>query len=97
MSVSIHPDAEQDIAEAATFYQREGSPALGARFIREFRRIAELLSEFPEMGASRSRGHRGMTMGIFSYTLSYRCIPGEIRVLVVKHDSRKPGYGERRT
>lgn len=51
MKVTLHPDAEQDIMDAASFYEREGSPALAARFAREFSRIAELIGEYLELGA----------------------------------------------
>ena len=39
MKATIHPDAEQDIAEAAAFYERDGSPALAARFVAEVKRV----------------------------------------------------------
>ena len=32
-------------------------------------------------------------MSIFPYTVIYRAGPQGIFVLVVKHDSRRPGYG----
>jgi hypothetical protein len=35
-------------------------------------------------------------MSIFPYTLIYRAAGNEIRILVVKHDSKRPGFGERR-
>ncbi len=97
MKITVHPGAERDIIEAASFYEREGSPALAARFVREFQRVATLLAEHPEIGAPRSRGLRGMTVAIFPYTVIYRGNPHELRILVVKHDRRKPGYGERRS
>ena len=96
MKVTIHPRAERDLVGAASFYEKEGAPALAARFVQEFRRVVSLLSEHPEIGALRSRGLRGMTMAIFPYTVIYRADSHEIRILVVKHDRRKPSYGERR-
>lgn len=35
MKVTLHLAAEQDISEAATFYEREGTPILAARFVAE--------------------------------------------------------------
>lgn len=40
MKVTLHPAAEQDIEDAATFYEREGTPMLAARFVTEFTRLA---------------------------------------------------------
>ena len=36
-------------------------------------------------------------MSIFPYTLIYRVAGEEIKILVVKHDSRRPGYGGARS
>ncbi len=93
MKVSLHPGAERDVAEAATFYEREGSPALAARFFSEFERIAKILLENPGFGAPRLGGRRSFPMKIFPYTIIYRPTSDGIRVLVVKHDKRRPGYG----
>jgi plasmid stabilization system protein ParE len=93
MKVNLHPEAERDLFEAASFYEREGSPALAIRFVAEFKRMAALLAERPEIGSPRSRGRRGFAMSVFPYTLVYKVCGDEIKVLVVKHDSRRPGYG----
>ena len=97
MKNTIHPGAERDVTEAASFYEREGSPALAARFIREFRRVAQLVVEYPEIGERRSRSLRSVTMAIFPYTVIYRASTEGLKILVVKHDRRKPSYGERRS
>ena len=55
MKVKLHPGAENDIREAAAFYEREGSPVLAARFIAEFKRLASLLIEHPNIGSPRQR------------------------------------------
>jgi hypothetical protein len=47
MRITIHPEAERDLREAAEFYEREGSPL--------------------------------------------------VAILVVKYDSRRPGYGGKRS
>ena len=97
MKVSLHPGAEHDIEEAAAFYERHGSEMLAARFVAEFKRLAALLLEHPEIGSSRSRGRRGFAMSLFPYTVVYRATADEIRILVVKHDSKRPGYGDARS
>lgn len=93
MKVTVHPGAECDLYDAAEFYEREGSPILAARFVAEFKRVAALLAERPEMGSPRSRGRRGFALSIFPYTVIYKHAGDEIKVLVVKHDSRRPGFG----
>lgn len=36
MSITVHPEAEADVEEAATYYERQASAALAARFVAEF-------------------------------------------------------------
>ena len=96
MRVTLHPAAEQDIQEAAAFYEREGSPLVAARFVAEFKRLATLLPQHPEIGSPRSNGRRGFAMSVFPYTVVYRVVVDEIKILVVKHDRKRPGFGTRR-
>lgn len=97
MNITLHPAAEQDLSEAAAFYEREGSPIVAARFVAEFKRLASLLLEHPEIGSPRSNGRRGLSMSVFPYTVIYRANTDEIRILVIKHDSKRPGFGGKRS
>lgn len=97
MRAILHPGAEQDIAEAAAFYESEASPALAGRFVAEFERVARLLLLNPDLGTPRSRGRRGFPTAGFPYTVVYKKVQEGILVLVVKHDRRRPGYGSART
>ena len=93
MRITLHPGAERDIQEAAAFYGREGSPLLAAKFVAEFKRLSQLLIDHPGIGSPRSNGRRGFSMRVFPYTVIYRAGADEIKILVVKHDSKRPGYG----
>ncbi len=97
MKITLHPGAEQDIQEAAAFYEREGSSVLAARFVAEFKRLSNLLIEHPGIGSPRTKGRRGFSMSVFPYTVINRAGADEIKVLVVKHDRKRPGYGGART
>lgn len=96
MRVTLHPAAERDIEEAAAFYEREGSAALAARFIFEFKTVSTLLLRHPEIGSPRPAGRRGLSMNVFPYTVIYRVIDDEIKVLIVKHDRKRPSHGASR-
>jgi toxin ParE1/3/4 len=97
MNITLHPAAEQDLLEAATFYEREGSPIVAARFVAEFKRLTSLLLEQPEIGSPRTHGRRGLSMRIFPYTVIYRASAAEIKILVIKHDSKRPEFGGKRS
>lgn len=51
MRVILHPGAEEDSFEAAAFYQGEGSPAVAGQLVTEFRRVALLISDHPEIAS----------------------------------------------
>lgn len=93
----LHPGAEKDIEDAAAFYEREGTPLLAARFVVEFKRLANLLAERPEIGSPRSKGRRGFSMSVFPYTVIYPVGTNEIKILIVKHDRKRPQYGGKRS
>jgi toxin ParE1/3/4 len=69
VKVLLRPAAKVDVAEAAEYYARAGSPAAAAKFVAELRRVANLLVEHPNIGSPRSRGRRGFSMSIFPYTV----------------------------
>jgi plasmid stabilization system protein ParE len=50
----------------------------------------------PDIGSPRANGRRGFAMRVFPYTVVYRVIADDIRILVVKHDRKRPGFGGRR-
>ena len=60
MKVTLHPGAENDIEEAAAFYERAGSAVLAARFITELKKPSGLLIEHPGIGSPRPGGRRGI-------------------------------------
>ena len=97
MRVIIHPAAERDIEDAAEFYEREGSTALAARLVFELKAVTALLVHQPAISSPRSAGRRGLCMNVFPYTVIYRVTTDEVKILVVKHDRKRPSYGASRT
>ena len=71
MRLFLHPGAEQDLSRAAAFYETEASPAVAARFVAEFERVASLLLANPGLGTPRSSGRRGFPTSGFPYTVVY--------------------------
>ena len=88
----LHPEAEQDIADALDFYKNRAGTVVAARFLDEFERVAALLSDNPGLGTPATNGRKTFPLRFFPYTLVYRPLEGGIRILVVRHQRRKPGY-----
>jgi len=94
--VSIGEAAERELQEAAAFYLREAGTALGEAFLREFERSMHLLVEQPTLGASWRGSLRRLPLRRFPYNVLYEVRPGELRVIAVAHQRRRPGFWRRR-
>ncbi len=97
MRATLHPDAESDIAEAAAFYEKEGSATLAARFVAEVKRVINVLLRDPEIGTPRANGRRFFPTKVFPYGLIYRRVPEGIYILAVKRHRRRPKFGTHRS
>ncbi len=93
MTYSLHPGAEQDVADALDFYTEQAGLTVAGRFLAEFERVAKLLVEYPGFGTPTTRGRRVFPLQIFPYSVVYRSLESGILVLVVRHQHRKPGFG----
>ena len=93
MTLAIHLGAEQDIADAMDFYNEHAGPHVAQGFFNEFNRVAKLLLERPKLGAAITKGRRVFAMRVFPYSIVYRELPDGIRIIVVRHQRRKPGFG----
>jgi len=85
---SIHRQAAEDLAEIKATYERTGSARLAARFLDEFERVANLLTENPGLGKPFDLPRR-----IFVH----KPTDEGIRVLAVRHQHRDPAYGRDRS
>jgi plasmid stabilization system protein ParE len=92
MTYTLHPGAEQDIADALDFYKEQAGPVVAARFLEEFERAANLLMNHPGIGTPSARGRRVFPLRIFPYSVVYRNLENSIRILIVRHQHRKPNY-----
>ncbi len=91
MRLIYHPDAEQEIIEAAQFYERR-VPTLGGQFLDSVERAIFIIREAPERWIITEKDVRRYLMTRFPYAIYYRMLPGQLRVLACKHHSRHPDY-----
>ena len=96
MTASLHREADSDLTEAFRRYKREAGVGVAGRFLKEFRRVSVLLEANPGLGTPTEAGRQSFPLFGFPYTVIYREVDGGIRILVVRHQSRDPEYGEQR-
>ena len=96
MTRSIHRFAADDLTEVIRFYKREAGAGLARRFLAEFERVATLLEQHPGLGTPTSDGRQVHPLSDLPYLVIYKLDDKGIRILVVRHQSRDPEYGESR-
>ncbi len=95
MRLTSQPEAEAELVGAAGFHDVR-TPGLGERFLREFdAAVAKIQASFGlwPVVEGELRCH---TMGRFPSGIDYRARPDDLRILVLKHHRRHPGYWRRR-
>lgn len=91
LAVAFHEAAALELSEAGAFYERE-CPGLGAALLAEVEAALAALAQFPE-GSPVLRGRiRRKVLLRFPYSLIYSLHPGQVRILAVAHDKRRPFY-----
>lgn len=96
MTYSLHREAENDLASAFRFYRINAGKAVAARFLGEFERAARLLAENPGLGTPTNDDRRAYPRRGFPYSMIIKVADAGIRILVVRHQSRDPGFGTER-
>lgn len=92
MTYSFHPEAQTELLEASSFYRSEGGLGLAQLFVSEVERVAELLVANPGFGTPVGGTRRSFPLKRFPYSVIYRATGEGIRILVVSHQHRRPGY-----
>ncbi|MFT3665000.1 type II toxin-antitoxin system RelE/ParE family toxin [Piscinibacter sp.] len=92
MIFSIHPLAEAELVDGASFYAKEANAVLGEAFIAEFHHAVELLREHPKLGARWRGPLRRLPMRRFPYSIVYHESLAALRIIAIAHQSRRPGY-----
>jgi len=89
--VSISPEAERELTDAAIFYAEQESTELGLAFIAEFERALEALRENPNLGAPWRDTTQRFPLRRVPYNVLFVVEGTELRVMALVHQ-RRPGY-----
>lgn len=90
-SIIIHPEAEEELLEAARYYETCRS-TLGLRFLDAVVRGLEDVAENPEIRPVLSGRVRRYLIDRFPYGLLYVVLPDVVTIVAVMHLHRRPGY-----
>jgi toxin ParE1/3/4 len=90
-SVNFHPLAEKELLDAVSYYEQQET-GLGLHYLGEVEHAVNFLMRYPEAGAEVQSTIRRLTLPKFPYSLLYRVVEAQIRVLAVPHHKRKPQY-----
>ena len=91
MKYEFHPEAEQELYEAAARYESEVTD-LGFRFADEVERVIRLLLAHPELGSRLDDELRHFVLLRFPFSVVYAVVSDVDYVVAVAHGSREPGY-----
>jgi plasmid stabilization system protein ParE len=88
----LHPEAQQDLREAAEFYREQAGAALSQSFLAEFEHGVNAILANPKVGAIFRGTRRRYLLRRFPYSIIYQISTDELRVNAVAHQRRRPGY-----
>jgi plasmid stabilization system protein ParE len=94
--VRFDSEAEAELREAIVRYERERT-GLGDESWSEVQEVLHLIEEYPEIGGRVTRVRvRGVARRIplrrFPYFVIYREGVGDLEIIAVAHQSRRPAY-----
>lgn len=88
----LHPQAREDLREAAGFYGSNAGVELSHALFAEFERSVALLLEYPGLGAAWRHGKRRFLTMHFPFAILYAVVGDRLVVFAVAHQTRRPGY-----
>ena len=88
---SYHPSAEEELIEAACYYE-ERSDGLGQRFLSEVQEHIKEIVEHPDMFPLFRGEVRRKSLDHFPYNLLYVIEASGLKIVAVMHQKRRPNY-----
>lgn len=95
MKVIVHPEAQEELAEAVAHYDAKSS-LLADDLLMKYEDALAKVRDFPDRWERIENDVRHCVFQRFPYSLVYRPKQETIFLLAVAHHSRRPGYWKRR-
>lgn len=98
MTSVIVPLALAELREAAAFYTDRAGAELGLAFVAEFERVAKIIQANPMAGTAVRVNRLAYPFRRFPYSVMYyQAQDGELRIIAVAHQRRRPNYWAKRS
>lgn len=98
MRLEYHPHVQADLLEALSYYEAQAGGQVADRFEAEFRAAVTAIvaapTRFPHY--LQSDRLRRIRLASFPFLVVYRADATAVRVLLLKHERRAPGFGAER-
>ncbi|MEM6330446.1 MAG: type II toxin-antitoxin system RelE/ParE family toxin [Planctomycetota bacterium] len=88
--IRLRPEAVDDLQQAADWYDEQGVPGLGRRFVLAVDEAMEALKKNPLLHPPGYRGVRQKLVAKFPYVVCYTAAREQVEVLAVMHAHRSP-------
>jgi len=93
--VAFLPEAEQEMLEAARYYESQAA-GLGEDYLSEIERAVAAIAESPKTWPIIEGNLRRRLVRRFPFGILYCVEPEEIVIIAIAHLRRKPGYWRER-
>ena len=93
MRLEFHKQVASDISRIMDYYETVAGPELADEFYAELRYFFQKAADAPESYCIRERDLRRVNLNRFPYHFLFRLVEDRVRVLVFRHDKRRPSLG----
>ncbi len=95
-TIIFHPEVALEIKASYEWYEAQVT-GLGGDYIAELESAYETIEQLPETWPKFKLSFRRFVLRRFPYSVIYRLANGEIYVVAVMHNHRRPEYWDSRT
>ena len=96
MRLEFHRQVASDISRIIDYYEDVAGSQLADEFYVELRSFFQKAAASPESYRVRERDLRRVNLERFPFHFLFRIVDDKVRILVVRHHSRRPSLGLRR-
>ena len=93
MRLELHPQVATDISRIMDYYEGVAGPKLADDFYIELRSFFQKAADSPEAYDIRVHDLRRVNLERFPYHFLFRIVRDRVRILVVRHQRRRPSLG----